>query len=175
VQAGEADASKAALGEHSLAEAADVAQMPDQALASPHSKASGLTKYRAPTAPLQRSKLESFDRKIGRATNSLKVGLSNICHAQYFLQICWTCAACTWQPWPTSAIVAVHTYALPCPHIEILIDHAAAQFFRKSLVVELDGYRSALARHAANRSLQLALLLKISCWDMFVDTTEFWQ
>ena len=47
--------------------------MPDQALASTPSKASGLTKYRAPTAPLQRSKLESFDRKIGRATNSLQV------------------------------------------------------------------------------------------------------
>ena len=83
--AGEADASKAVLGERFLAEAADVAQSPDQALASPRSKASGLTKYRAPTAPLQRSKLESFDRKIGRATNSLKVGLSNICYARFFL------------------------------------------------------------------------------------------
>lgn len=54
--------------------------MPDQALASTPSKVSGLTKYRAPTAPLQRSKLESFDRKIGRATNSLKVSSSCIHH-----------------------------------------------------------------------------------------------
>ncbi|CAL5218518.1 g205 [Coccomyxa viridis] len=69
VPVGEAAASKAAPSEQGAEEAA---QAPDQALASPPSKVSGLTKYRAPTAPLQRSKLESFDRKIGRATNSLK-------------------------------------------------------------------------------------------------------
>ena len=67
VQAGDAAASNTE----------EAAQVPDQALATtPSGKASGLTKYRAPTAPLQRSKLESFDRKIGRATNSLKVRCS---------------------------------------------------------------------------------------------------
>ena len=58
--------------------AGEAAQAPQQALPSTPSKASGLTQYRAPTAPLQRSKLESFDRKIGRATNSLKVSSSGI-------------------------------------------------------------------------------------------------
>ena len=70
---GEAAASKAVLGERFLAEAATAAQLPDQEVVSPRSRASGLLKYRAPTVPAQRSKLESFDRKIGRATNSLKV------------------------------------------------------------------------------------------------------
>ena len=73
--AGEAAASKAAPSEQG---AEEEAQAPDQALPSTPSKASGLMKYRAPTAPLQRSKLESFDRKIGRATNSLKVSYSGI-------------------------------------------------------------------------------------------------
>lgn len=67
-------ASKASIGERFLAESLQPAQLPDEALLpSPDSKASGLTKYRAPTAPLQRSKLESFDRKIGRAANSQQV------------------------------------------------------------------------------------------------------
>ena len=34
---------------------------------------SGLLKYRAPIDPQQRGKLESFDRKIGRAANALRV------------------------------------------------------------------------------------------------------
>ena len=90
IQTGEVVASKAGLGEHGLDEAA---QVPDQALASTPSKASGLTKYRAPTGPLQRSKLESFDRKIGRATNSLQVlpfGRS-VC-------ICGVRLQCVWSP-----------------------------------------------------------------------------
>ena len=35
---------------------------------------SGLLQYRAPIDPQQRGKLESFDRKIGRAANALRVG-----------------------------------------------------------------------------------------------------
>ena len=36
---------------------------------------SGLLRYRAPIDPQQRGKLESFDRKIGRAANALRVRL----------------------------------------------------------------------------------------------------
>ena len=63
-------ASRAAVVDSFLEASREAAQLPDLA---PGSRASGLTLYRAPTAPLQRSKLESFDRKIGRAANSLKV------------------------------------------------------------------------------------------------------
>ena len=65
-----AAAGGAAVVDSFLEASLDAAQLPDLA---PGSKASGLTLYRAPTAPAQRSKLESFDRKIGRAANSLKV------------------------------------------------------------------------------------------------------
>ena len=68
--AGAAAAGGAAVVDSFLEASLDAAQLPDLA---PGSKASGLTLYRAPTAPAQRSKLESFDRKIGRAANSLKV------------------------------------------------------------------------------------------------------
>lgn len=44
----------------------------------------GLLRYRAPVDPEQRGKLESFDRKIGRAANALHVCPSGVCSFSIF-------------------------------------------------------------------------------------------
>lgn len=71
------DVPAVAAGEAPPAEAAEQAQQDGDDISKGEGSAigylTGLLRYRAPVQPLQNGKLESFDRKIGRAANALRV------------------------------------------------------------------------------------------------------
>lgn len=74
--------------------AAAVAEVEEEAAGNGGGYLTGLLRYRAPMSPPQNGKLESFDRKIGRAANALRVRVI-LSHLACCSSFCHTCRACT--------------------------------------------------------------------------------